>query len=78
MAEDRLAVKMKMPCHIGGSNRCIGKAKSIKCVLYINAIYISYFLAELLTEGGVDFLWCFVVLRIILRVSQVLGKWLYH
>lgn len=57
-----------MPSRISGNNRFDGEAKSIKCVLYISAIDINYFPTELLIGGGVDFLWCFVVLRIILGV----------
>lgn len=62
-----------MPC---GDNRCVGEAKSIKCVLYISAIDINYFPTELLIGGGVDFLWCFAVLRIVLGFFSVWGKWL--
>lgn len=48
-----------MPC---GDNRCVGEAKSIKCVLYISALDINYFPTELLIGG------CFAVLRIVLGV----------
>lgn len=65
VTEDRSALRTRVPCCIRGNNRCVGEAKSIKCVLYISAIDINYFPTELLIGGGVDFLWCFAVLRII-------------
>lgn len=70
MTEGRSAVKIRMPCHIGGNNRYIDKAKSIKfkCVLYVSSVCINHFPTELMIEGGPDFLWCCAVLRITLSV----------